>query len=70
MRIHMARGFTVQPGAPIVFLPDDIHSTAAAGTEPALHFHLHGQPLETLTGRVAIDRSPGRPQARFQRRSL
>ncbi|MBT2863340.1 cysteine dioxygenase, partial [Staphylococcus coagulans] len=29
------------------------------GTEPTLHFHLYGQPLETLTGRVAIDPDTG-----------
>ncbi|MBF9266542.1 cysteine dioxygenase family protein, partial [Paracidovorax cattleyae] len=58
-RIHVAREFTVQPGAPIAFLPDDIHSIAVVGTEPTLHFHLYGQPLETLTGRVAIDPDTG-----------
>lgn len=58
-RIHLAREFTVQPGAPIAFLPDDIHSIAVVGTEPTLHFHLYGQPLETLTGRVAIDPETG-----------
>lgn len=57
--IHLAREFTVQPGAPIAFLPDDIHSIAVVGTEPTLHFHLYGQPLETLTGRVAIDPDTG-----------
>ncbi|MDA8449279.1 cysteine dioxygenase family protein [Acidovorax sp. NCPPB 3859] len=58
-RIHVAREFTVQPGPPIAFLPDDIHSIAVVGTEPTLHFHLYGQPLETLTGRVAIDPDTG-----------
>lgn len=58
-RIHVAREFTVQPGAPIAFLPDDIHSIHVVGTEPTLHFHLYGQPLETLTGRVAIDPETG-----------
>lgn len=58
-QIHLAREFTVQPGAPIAFLPDDIHAIAVVGTEPTLHFHLYGQPLETLTGRVAIDPDTG-----------
>ena len=58
-RIHVARELTVQPGAPIAFLPDDIHSIHVVGTEPTLHFHLYGQPLETLTGRVAIDPETG-----------
>lgn len=58
-QIHVAREFTVQPGAPIAFLPDDIHSIHVVGDEPTLHFHLYGQPLETLTGRVAIDPDSG-----------
>ena len=58
-QIHLAREFTVQPGAPIAFLPDDIHSISVVGAEPTLHFHLYGQPLETLTGRVAIDPDTG-----------
>lgn len=58
-RIHLAREFTVQPGASIAFLPDDVHSIAVVGSEPTLHFHLYGQPLETLSGRVAIDPETG-----------
>ncbi|GKS98297.1 cysteine dioxygenase family protein [Acidovorax sp. SUPP3434] len=58
-QIHLAGEFTVQPGASIAFLPDDIHSIAVVGTEPTLHFHLYGRPLETLTGRVAIDPETG-----------
>ena len=57
--IHVAREHTVQPGAPIAFLPDDIHSIHVVGDTPTLHFHLYGQPLETLTGRVAIDPDTG-----------
>ncbi|MDR0225521.1 MAG: cysteine dioxygenase family protein [Burkholderiaceae bacterium] len=58
-RIHLAREFTVQPGASIAFLPDDIHAIAVVGDQPTLHFHLYGQPLETLSGRVAIDPETG-----------
>lgn len=58
-QIHLAREFTVQPGASIAFLTDDIHSIAVVGSEPTLHFHLYGQPLETLSGRVAIDPDTG-----------
>lgn len=57
--IRLEREFTVQPGASIAFLPDDIHAIAVVGDEPTLHFHLYGQPLETLTGRVAIDPESG-----------
>lgn len=58
-QIHLAREVTVQPGVPIAFLPDDIHSIAVVGSEPTLHFHLYGRPLETLHGRVAIDPETG-----------
>ncbi|WP_353233722.1 cysteine dioxygenase family protein [Diaphorobacter ruginosibacter] len=58
-QIHVAREFTVRPGASIAFLPDDIHSIHVVGTGPTLHFHLYGQPLETLTGRIAIDPETG-----------
>ena len=58
-QIHVACEHTVQPGAPIAFLPDDIHSIHVTGSQPTLHFHLYGQPLETLTGRVAIDPETG-----------
>lgn len=58
-QIHLASEVTVQPGTSIAFLPDDVHSIAVVGTAPTLHFHLYGQPLETLTGRVAIDPDTG-----------
>ncbi len=58
-QIRLAREVTVQPGTSIAFLGDDVHSIAVVGTEPTLHFHLYGQPLETLTGRVAIDPDTG-----------
>lgn len=54
-RIELAREFVVKPGASIEFLPQDVHSIHVAGTHPTRHFHLYGRPLETLTGRVAID---------------
>jgi len=58
-QIHVAREVTVQPGASLAFLPDDIHSIHVVGDTSTLHFHLYGQPLETLTGRVAIDPDTG-----------
>ncbi|MPN58341.1 hypothetical protein SDC9_206045 [bioreactor metagenome] len=57
--IELKREYTVQPGASLAFLPDDIHSIHVTGTEPTLHFHLYGKPLETLTGRIAIDPETG-----------
>jgi predicted metal-dependent enzyme (double-stranded beta helix superfamily) len=58
-RIRLEREFTVQPGASIAFLPDDIHSIHVTGAESTLHFHLYGRPLEALTGRVAFDPETG-----------
>ena len=58
-KIHLAREFTVQPGASIAFLPDDVHSIHVVGDAPTLHFHLYGKPLERLTGRIGIDAETG-----------
>lgn len=58
-KIHLAREFTVQPGASIGFLPDDVHSIHVVGDSPTLHFHLYGKPLERLTGRIGIDAETG-----------
>jgi hypothetical protein len=30
------------------------------GHEPTLHFHLYGQPLETLSGRIGVEPETGR----------
>ncbi|KAF1044775.1 cysteine dioxygenase family protein [Xylophilus sp.] len=57
--LAVEREQTVRPGAPIAFLPDDVHSIHVDGTQPTLHFHLYGQPLETLTGRVGYDLATG-----------
>lgn len=54
-QIRLAREFTVEPGASIAFLPDDVHSIHVVGESPTLHFHLYGKPLERLTGRIGID---------------
>ena len=51
---------TVQPGTSINFLPEDIHSIHVVGNEPTLHFHLYGQPLETLSGRIGVEPETGR----------
>ncbi len=59
-RLRLARTVNVQPGTPIAFLPDDIHSIHVGGNEPTLHFHLYGRPLETLSGRIGIELETGR----------
>ncbi len=53
-RLEQVREAVVEPGAPIAFLPDDIHSIHVQDGPPALHFHLYGRPLETLDGRIGI----------------
>jgi len=58
-RLEVAREVTVEPGTPIAFLPDDLHSIHVVGEQPTLHFHLYGRPLETLTGRIGIDPETG-----------
>jgi len=58
-RLEVAREVTVQPGTPVSFLPDDIHSIRVTGDRPTLHFHLYGQPLETLRNRIGIDLETG-----------
>ncbi len=50
----------VEPGTPIAFLPDDIHSIHVTGSAPTLHFHLYGRPLETLTGRLGFEPDTGK----------
>jgi len=58
-QLELVRELTVQPGTSVDFLPDDIHSIYVVGDQPTLHFHLYGQPLETLTGRIGIDLETG-----------
>jgi predicted metal-dependent enzyme (double-stranded beta helix superfamily) len=53
--IELDREVVVEPGTPIAFLPDDIHSIHVTGAQPTLHFHLYGRPLETLTGRLGFE---------------
>ena len=36
-----------------------VEGEGVVGEQPTLHFHLYGQPLETLSGRVAIDPDTG-----------
>jgi predicted metal-dependent enzyme (double-stranded beta helix superfamily) len=59
-KLSLARELTVQPGTSISFLPDDFHSIHVQGSQPTLHFHLYGRPLDTLSGRVGIDLETGR----------
>lgn len=57
--LEQVREVVVQPGQSVSFLPDDIHSIHVTGDTPTLHFHLYGQPLETLSGRIGIDLATG-----------
>ncbi|SDD30925.1 cysteine dioxygenase family protein [Paraburkholderia lycopersici] len=58
--LALDREVMVQPGTPIEFLPDDIHSIHVTGITPTLHFHLYGRPLETLDGRLGFEPDSGR----------
>ena len=58
-RLALAHELTVQPGTSVAFLPDDIHSIHVVGDQPTLHFHLYGQPLETLSGRIGVNLETG-----------
>ena len=58
--LALSREVVVQPGTPITFLDDDIHSIHVVGNAPTRHFHLYGRALETLTGRVGYDLATGR----------
>lgn len=57
--LRLADEVTVQRGRSIAFLPDDIHSIHVTNGKPARHFHLYGQPLETLTERLGFDLKTG-----------
>lgn len=59
-KISLTRELTVQPGTSISFLPDDLHSIHVQGSQPTLHFHLYGRPLDTLSGRIGIEPDTGR----------
>lgn len=52
--LELVREQTVEAGAPIAFLADDIHSIHVTGDTPTLHFHCYGRPLEALTGRYGV----------------
>lgn len=59
-KLTLIRELIVKPGTPIHFLPDDLHSIHVEGTQPTLHFHLYGRPLDTLSGRIGIEPDTGR----------
>jgi predicted metal-dependent enzyme (double-stranded beta helix superfamily) len=53
-RLGVEREVVVQPGTPISFLGEDLHSIQVNGEQPTLHFHLYGRPLESLDGRYGV----------------
>ncbi|WP_345246850.1 cysteine dioxygenase family protein [Pigmentiphaga soli] len=57
--LELEREYTVKPGAPIEFMPDDIHSIHVDQGPAVRHLHLYGQPLESLTGRLGFDLETG-----------
>jgi plastocyanin len=59
-RLELEREVTVQPGTSIGFLAEDLHSIHVTGDQPTLHFHLYGQPLETLSRRIGVNLETGK----------
>lgn len=57
--LQVQHEITVRPGVPALFLDNDIHSIHVVGEQPALHFHLYGRALETLTERLGYDLETG-----------
>ena len=49
----------VRPGTSVALLPDDLHSIHVIGTQPTLHFHLYGRPLEMLFDRIGVNLETG-----------
>lgn len=59
--LALDREVAVEPGTSIEFLGDDIHDIRTEGSQPTLHFHLYGRPLEALDGRFGVS-----PEGRVQ----
>ncbi|OZI38461.1 cysteine dioxygenase [Bordetella genomosp. 10] len=59
-RLEQVREYVVQPGSPINFMPQDIHSIHVDGAQTVRHFHLYGKALETLTDRLGFDLETGK----------
>lgn len=57
--IDVAWERTVEPGAGICLMPDDIHSIHMEGDDPKMHLHMYGLALSRLTERVMYDRAAG-----------
>ncbi|UZE15490.1 cysteine dioxygenase [Pseudomonas sp. B21-054] len=53
--LHLEKEVIVQPGISIAFLGEDLHGIHVAGSQPTLHFHLYGLPLESLNGRYGVE---------------
>lgn len=58
--IEVKGEYIVKPGSPLELLPDDVHSIHVMQGPAVRHLHLYGQPLETLTDRIAIDLATGK----------
>jgi len=57
--LELAKEFNVRKGFGIQFLPDDIHSIHIEGNDGTRHFHLYGQPLESLDDRLGFNLETG-----------
>ncbi|QHE84198.1 cysteine dioxygenase family protein [Hydrogenophaga sp. BPS33] len=57
--LELERELIVQPGQPIEFMPQDIHSIHVDGKETVRHLHFYGRALDTLTDRIGFDLEKG-----------
>lgn len=59
-KLQPDRLVTVKPGTGIAVMPRQVHSIAIKGTDPTMHLHLYGQPLEQLGVRRGYDLVSGK----------
>jgi hypothetical protein len=59
-RLDLEQEIVVRPGSTFTLMPEDVHSIHVAGSEPALHIHMYGCPLEGRLDRLGYELETGR----------
>ena len=59
VQLRVAREHTVQRGAPICLMPEDIHSIHVQGDHRTFHLHMYGRRLQDLKERLQYDLQTG-----------